>query len=136
MQPYGVDEELLEEDDNITHSSVQPGIFNKEIRFLLNGFGDDANPFQDTVDLLEQLAIDYVVEMTKRAVDISKSGRVMVEDIIFLIRKDERKFSRVKELLLMNDELKKARKQFEEEEVIDRPPTGSVPGKTSVEPTE
>lgn len=130
MQNYvGVgEEELLDDDDGeVKHNSIQPGIFAKEVRAMLYGFGDDSNPYQDTVDLIEHLAIEYVIDMTKRAVDVSKSGRVAVEDIIFLIRKDERKFSRVKELLLMNDELKRARKAFEEnpENPLERPPTGA-----------
>lgn len=46
--------------------------------------------------------------------EIGKSGRIIVEDIIFLIRKDPKKYSRVKELLLMSEELRKARKAFDE----------------------
>ena len=34
--------------------------------------------------------------------------------IVFLIRKDPRKFARVKDLLTMNEELKRARKAFDE----------------------
>lgn len=51
---------------------------------------------------------------TKKAMEIGKSGRIIVEDIIFLIRKDPKKYSRVKELLLMSEELRKARKAFDE----------------------
>lgn len=46
--------------------------------------------------------------------DVGRPGRITVEDIIFLIRKDAKKYSRVKELLIMNEELKKARKAFDE----------------------
>ena len=46
--------------------------------------------------------------------DVGKPGRIQVEDIIYLIRKDPKKYSRVKELLLMNEELRKARKAFDE----------------------
>jgi transcription initiation factor TFIID subunit 13 len=46
--------------------------------------------------------------------DVGKSGRVQVEDIMYLVRKDKRKYARVKELLNMNEELKKARKAFDE----------------------
>ena len=51
---------------------------------------------------------------TLKAIEIGRPGKVQVEDIIFLIRKDARKYSRVKELLMMNEELKKARKAFDE----------------------
>lgn len=43
-----------------------------------------------------------------------RPGRIQVEDIIFLVRKDPRKYARVKDLLTMNEELKKARKAFDE----------------------
>jgi maltose-binding protein MalE len=38
----------------------------------------------------------------------------LAEDIVFLVRKDQRKYARVKDLLTMNEELKKARKAFDE----------------------
>uniref|UniRef100_A0A3B4B529 Uncharacterized protein n=1 Tax=Periophthalmus magnuspinnatus TaxID=409849 RepID=A0A3B4B529_9GOBI len=40
--------------------------------------------------------------------------QVFFQDIVFLIRKDPRKFARVKDLLTMNEELKRARKAFDE----------------------
>lgn len=46
--------------------------------------------------------------------EVGRPGRIAVEDIIFLIRKDPKKYSRVKELLLMSEELRKARKAFDE----------------------
>uniref|UniRef100_A0A2K6MDC9 TATA-box binding protein associated factor 13 n=1 Tax=Rhinopithecus bieti TaxID=61621 RepID=A0A2K6MDC9_RHIBE len=53
-------------------------------------------------------------ERTHKAMSIGRQGRVQVEDIVFLIRKDPRKFARVKDLLTMNEELKRARKAFDE----------------------
>ncbi len=41
-------------------------------------------------------------------------SRLKVEDIIFLVRKHPRMYARVRELLTMNEELKKARKAFDE----------------------
>ena len=46
--------------------------------------------------------------------EIGRSGRVQVEDILFLVKKDKRKYARVHDLLNMNEELKKARKAFDE----------------------
>jgi len=51
---------------------------------------------------------------THTAMETGRTGRVQVEDIVFLVRKDQRKFTRVKDLLTMNEELKKARKAFDE----------------------
>merc|ERR1712212_1203125 len=89
-------------------------MFSKELRCMMYGFGDDQNPYTESVDLLEDLVIEYITEMTKKAMEIGKNGRIIVEDIIFLIRKDPKKYSRVKELLLMSEVLRNARKAFDE----------------------
>jgi transcription initiation factor TFIID subunit 13 len=44
-------------------------------------------------------------------------ARLTTEDLVFLVRKDARKYGRVKELLRMNEELKKARRAFETQDV-------------------
>lgn len=56
----------------------------------------------------------FPLHQTHKAMSIGRQGRVQVEDIVFLIRKDPRKFARVKDLLTMNEELKRARKAFDE----------------------
>ncbi|MEQ2274939.1 Transcription initiation factor TFIID subunit 13 [Xenotaenia resolanae] len=89
-------------------------LFSKELRCMMYGFGDDQNPYTESVDILEDLVIDFITEMTHKAMSIGRQGRVQVEDIVFLIRKDPRKFARVKDLLTMNEELKRARKAFDE----------------------
>jgi transcription initiation factor TFIID subunit 13 len=76
--------------------------------------GDDQNPYTESVDLLEDLVIEFITEITHKASEIGRTGRVQVEDIIFLVRKDQRKYARVRDLLTMNEELKKARKAFDE----------------------
>lgn len=47
--------------------------------------------------------------------NMGKKGKITVEDILHLIRHDPKKFGRTKELLISNDEIKKARKGFEED---------------------
>jgi transcription initiation factor TFIID subunit 13 len=58
--------------------------------------------------------MNYFFFQTHKAMETGRTGRVQVEDIVFLVRKDMRKFARVKDLLTMNEELKKARKAFDE----------------------
>ena len=50
-----------------------------------------------------------------RALHMGKKGKITVEDILHLIRHDTKKYGRAKELLISNDEIKKARKGFEED---------------------
>ena len=89
-------------------------MFTRELKYMMHGFGDDPTPYSETVDLVEDLVIEFILEMTLKTMEVSKKGRVHVEDIIFLIRKDPKKYARVKDLLMMNEELKKARKDFSE----------------------
>ena len=62
--------------------------------------------------MLEDLLIEFITETTHKSMDIGRTGRIQVEDIIFLVRKDPKKYSRVKELLTMNEELKKGFRNF------------------------
>lgn len=80
---------------------------------MMYGFGDDKNPYTESVELLEELVLKYIIDTTRKAINIKRTGRLTVEDIMYLIRKDKRKCDRVKELLLMNEELKKSRKAFD-----------------------
>lgn len=108
---FQFDEDEVEDDAPL---EKRKKIFLKELRCMMYGFGDDRNPYTESVELLEDLVIEYITEMTKKAMDVGRPGRISVEDIIFLIRKDPKKYSRVKELLMMNEELRKARKAFDE----------------------
>ena len=86
----------------------------QELRCMLYGYGDDRNPYTETVDFLEDVVIQFIIDMTHKAMEIGRHGRVQVEDIIFLVRKHPRMYARVRELLTMNEELKKARKAFDD----------------------
>ncbi|KAG7307775.1 Transcription initiation factor TFIID subunit 13-variant 2 [Plutella xylostella] len=111
-----------EEDSEQQLGSSQSGrkrLFGKELRCMMYGFGDDQNPYTESVDFLEDLVIEFITETTHRAMEVGRTGRVQVEDIIFLVRKDPRKYARVKDLLTMNEELKKARKAFDEVKYVE-----------------
>jgi len=88
--------------------------FSKEIACQLYGFGDDKNPYQETVALVEELVTDYITETTKAALEIGKPNKITLEDITYVIRKDKRKAIRAKELIYLNEEIKKARKGIDD----------------------
>ncbi|KAB0790619.1 hypothetical protein PPYR_05286 [Photinus pyralis] len=119
------DEEQFEEEEGaeatLALCSVgRKRLFSKELRCMMYGFGDDQNPYTESVDIIEDLVIEFITEMTHKAMEIGRTGRVQVEDIVFLVRKDARKYARVKDLLTMNEELKKARKAFDEVKYADK----------------
>jgi len=100
--------------ETLTLDPSRKRLFSKELRCMMYGFGDDQNPYTESVDLLEDLVIEFITEVTHKAMEIGKTGRVQVEDILYYCKKDPRKYARVKDLLNMNEELKKARKAFDE----------------------
>lgn len=103
-----------QESSEVQSSDKRKRIFSKELRCMAYGFGDDQNPYTESVDMLEDLVIQFIHEIAVKAMDIGRPGRVAVEDVMHLVQRDPRKYARVKDLLLMNEELKKARKAFDE----------------------
>eukprot|EP00126_Sphaerothecum_destruens_P003710 Sdes_comp17485_c0_seq1m6721 len=90
------------------------GVFGKELKYMMYGFGDHTNPLPESVSLMEDIVIDYIGEIVSKAQLASgKSMRITTEDLLFVIKKDRKKYSRVRNLLYMNEELKRARKAFE-----------------------
>lgn len=90
------------------------GMFGKELRIMMYGFGDDPDPLPETVDLVEDIVVEYIADMVHKSQAVAlRRGKLSIEDILFCVRKDPRKFTRVRELLAMSEELKRARKQFE-----------------------
>lgn len=98
---------------NSQAQSTGDKLYGKELRCMMYGFGDDRNPYTESVELLEDLVLKYINETTRKAMDVGRTGKITVDDIMYLIRRDKRKCARVKELLLMNEELKKSRKAFD-----------------------
>ena len=39
--------------------------FSKELRCMMFGFGDDLNPYTESVDLLEDLVMEYITDMVR-----------------------------------------------------------------------
>lgn len=44
---------------------------------MMYGFGDDQNPFTESVDLLEDLVIEFITEITHKASEIGKTGKLI-----------------------------------------------------------
>lgn len=43
-------------------------MFSKELRCMMYGFGDDQNPYTESVDFLEDLVIEFVTDMVPLAI--------------------------------------------------------------------
>ncbi|KAG2781200.1 hypothetical protein PC129_g13600 [Phytophthora cactorum] len=81
----------------------------ESIKHMLFGFGDEAEPMDETSELMEDLAVEYVHAMTKKAMELATiKGKLDTECFIFLIRKDPERYDRIAELLRANDEFRAA----------------------------
>lgn len=100
------------------------GTFAKDLAVMMYGFGDDPEPLPETVDLVEDCVIEYATGLMQRAMDSAaargrlkggpqRGASVGPEDILFLVRKEPKKYGRVKELLILAEELKDARRMVD-----------------------
>ncbi|KAI5191652.1 transcription initiation factor TFIID subunit 13 [Nematocida sp. AWRm77] len=90
--------------------------FMRDIRPLMYASGDSINPRMDTAEVIHEYVCKYLGEILKRAKNVSKSrGRTKTEDLLYTVKRDRRKYTRAKELLVTNEEIKKARKIVEYE---------------------
>lgn len=91
------------------------GLFTKDLTTMMYGFGDDQTPYKESVELVEEIMVDYVAQTMEKAIAsaTSRGGKPTTEDLIFLVRKDPKKFSRVRELLHLQQEIAAARKGFD-----------------------
>ena len=78
------------------------------------GFGDSKEPDPASVELVEDMLVDYLVHVGHRSMEVAeRRGRMHTEDLLYVIRNDRKKFARVDELLEMNAKLKDARRNFD-----------------------
>ncbi|KAG0435526.1 Transcription initiation factor TFIID subunit 13 [Dictyocoela muelleri] len=91
--------------------------FLKEIRPMMYGFGDVINPRQDTAEVLQDYIIGYLKSLLIQTQNMAKiKGKTKTDDLLYILKKDRRKYMRVKTLLKLNEELKKTTKAFDCEE--------------------
>ena len=92
--------------------------FQKELRSMMYGFGDDKQPLAASVSLMEELVLDYVQSVLHQATQACEqrqrgaravSARVKERDLIFALRKDPQRRERVEDLLEVWKEVKAAR---------------------------
>jgi transcription initiation factor TFIID subunit 13 len=88
--------------------------FYKEIRSMMYGFGDVSSPRMDTIEALQNYLMEYLSLLLTKVHSMAKiKGKTKTEDLMYFLKRDRKKYSRVKNLLLTNEELKVARKIFE-----------------------
>ena len=109
---------------------------------MMFGFGDEFNCAPDTVAVMEEILIEYILEVVRPPLrfhrylivaqcnSASQNGRktrLTVEDLrrVLSLPADSKKLARMEELLFMQEDIKRARAQFDEP---DMHPEGSGHG--------
>ncbi|KAI6166986.1 transcription initiation factor IID, 18kD subunit-domain-containing protein [Pisolithus thermaeus] len=95
------------------------GLFTKELKSLMYGFGDDRNPANDTVNVMEEILVEFIVDVCQTAGGPQRKTRLSIEDLRRALSRpaDAKKLARMEELLFMQEDIKRARAQFEESEL-------------------
>lgn len=82
-----------------------------KVRNMMYGFGDVHSPKTETVRVMEEIVIDYVACLVGKSTQVAhqrRRERPEVEDIKMIIRKDLSKLNRVRYLLDMKQEIRRA----------------------------
>lgn len=90
----------------------------------MSGFGDQQVPRPESVRLMEEIVLEYITGLAAKSTEIAQTNRRErpdVTDIKFIIRKDKRKLQRVRYLLEMKAEIKRAT-NVNAEEIVALPP--------------
>lgn len=91
--------------------------FMKELRLMMYGFGDTITPRGDTLQVLHNYLLGYLKNLLIKTQNMARiKGKTKTDDLLYILKKDRRKYARVKDLLSLNEELKNARKAFDFED--------------------
>ncbi|KAF8590617.1 transcription initiation factor IID, 18 kDa subunit [Ramaria rubella] len=85
---------------------------------MMYAFGDAKEPANDTVDVMEEILMEYLVDVCHVALTPTRKTRIQIEDLRRALGRhaDGKKLARLEELLFMQDDIRRARKQFSTEE--------------------
>ena len=93
---------------------LRKNMFLKEVRLMLFAFGDVSAPRMDTSIAVHNYLCDYLNALLIKTHDMAIiKGKTKTDDLLFFLKRDRKKYTRVKNLLVTNEELMNARKIFE-----------------------
>jgi len=112
------------------------------VKNLMYGFGDDRNPANDTVNVMEEILVEFITDVVRvsghgftqmsaetemkpyweqcqTAGGPQRKTRLSIEDLRRALSRlpDAKKLARMEELLFMQEDIKRARAQFEESDI-------------------
>jgi hypothetical protein len=99
-------------DDNTSSSSTnRKDKFTESIEEMMFGFGSEWPPDAGAVSLVENIAVNYMRDITLRAKDVASiAGKLDKECFVYVVNKDQTKFNRIDSLLKANEEINQCKK--------------------------
>jgi hypothetical protein len=87
------------------------------LKNMMYGFGDDKNPNEETIKLLEKFMLDFLQDLAfksyKRSLRIdSNSKEIHKSDVLFFIRKDKKKYLRALWILKKHTYISELKKRY------------------------
>ncbi|CCO28014.1 Transcription initiation factor TFIID subunit 13 AltName: Full=TBP-associated factor 13 [Rhizoctonia solani AG-1 IB] len=94
------------------------GSFTKDLRPMMYAFGDHNNPAPDTVAVMEEILMDYMIDVCTTAMKKTKRTNIQIDGLREALSHpaDVKKLARMEELLFMQEDIKRARAQFNEKD--------------------
>ena len=88
--------------------------FTNELKGIMYGFGDVENPDHESVELLQEYVIEYIQNITYAAYRRNKrkgSNELSLRDLLYVLRKDKKRYYRIKNLIHFYENAKSIKKR-------------------------
>ena len=98
-------------DDNNIEGNLN---FTNELKGLMYGFGDKENPDNESAELLQEYVIEYIQNIAYAAYRRNKrkgSNELSLRDLLYVLKKDKKRYYRSKNLIQFYDNAKKIKKR-------------------------
>ena len=88
--------------------------FTNELKGLMYGFGDVENPDPESIELLQDYVIEYIQNIAYAAYRRNKrkgSNEISLRDLLYVLRKDKKRYYRIPKLITFYDNAKNIKKK-------------------------
>ena len=88
--------------------------FTNELKGIMYGFGDIENPDHESVELLQEYVIEYIQNIayaTYRRNKRKGSNELSLRDLLYVLKKDKKRYYRIKNLIHFYDNAKSIKKR-------------------------
>ncbi|MEN2500167.1 MAG: Transcription initiation factor TFIID subunit 13 [Marteilia pararefringens] len=79
-------------------------------------YGDSINPNKQSIEYLEKIVKHYLTSITLQSMDIAKKRKIQMSSLMAVIKHSMLRYNRASELLDRNQDLKRARKYFDDKQ--------------------